>query len=90
MAISPSLIVRVTLVAALVVFCGVQDRVTASGARRYVSLQRDALSGKGPVVTIDEVVAPAVSRSARQGLMWSAVVCAAGFGAALVVHRGRR
>jgi hypothetical protein len=89
MAVSPSLIVRLTLLAALVVFCGVQDRITAAGARRYAALQRDALADGGRAVTIDEVVAPAVSRSVRQGLMWAGAVCAVGFVAAIAANRVR-
>ena len=59
----------ITFVAALAVFCIVQDRVTAAGARRYVALQKDALAGRGPVVTIDEIMQPAIDRSVRNGLL---------------------
>ena len=73
-------ILGVTFVAALVVFAVVQDRVTASGARQYVALQRPALAaGGGAPVTIEEVMAPAIRRSVLQGLMWTAVVVAGGW-----------
>ena len=65
-------------VAAVVVFCVVQDRVTARGAQQYAQRQRLALAGDAIPVTIDEVMAPAVRRSVQQGLLWSAVVMAAG------------
>lgn len=59
----------ITFVAALAVFCIVQDRVTAAGARRYVALQKDALAGRGRLVTIDEIMQPAIDRSVRDGLL---------------------
>jgi hypothetical protein len=72
----------VTFAAALGTYCLVQDRVTAAGARRYVALQQDALAGRGPVVTIDEVMRPAVDRSVRLALYSSGAVAAVGVGAA--------
>lgn len=75
-----------TFATAFVVFCIVQDRVTAEGARRYVSLQRDALAGLGPAVTIDEVMEPAVARSLRLALLSSGAVLAAGVAASLMVR----
>jgi len=83
-------IVLVSAIAALAVFLAVQDRVTAEGARRYVALQRQALAGRAPAVTIDEVMAPAVERSVRQGLLWGGVVLLAGFGVAAAASRGSR
>ena len=74
----PRTILGVTLVAALVVFAVVQDRVTASGARQYVTLQRAALAAGGAPITVEEVIAPAIGRSVRQGLMWAAMVMAGG------------
>lgn len=80
-----------SLAAALVVFAVVQDRLVASGAGRYVALQRAALAGAAPAVTIDEVMRPAVARSVRQGLRWSAMILAAGLGvAAVMARRGSR
>ena len=83
------MLVCLTFAAAVVVFAFVQDRVTTSGATRYVALQRQAISGQGTAVTIDEVMRPAVARSVRQGLGWAAIVLVAGFGAAAVMGRRR-
>lgn len=84
-------LVPITLAAALVVFCVVQDRVTAAGARRYVVLQRAALErpvqGR-PAVTIDEVMRPAVEASVTRGAMAAGVVAAAGLAAG--AFRARR
>jgi hypothetical protein len=76
----------VTLAAAGAVFCVVQDRVTAAGARRYVSLQREALAGRGRPVTVDEVMRPAVEHSVRLGLLSSGAVAGLGVAAGLVVR----
>jgi hypothetical protein len=67
-----------TFVAALAVFCIVQDRVTAAGARRYVALQKDALAGRGRLVTIDEIMQPAIDRSVRDGLLAASGVLVVG------------
>jgi hypothetical protein len=83
----PRAIVIVTAIAALAVFAVVQDRVTAAGARRYVALQRDALAGHGPAVTIDEIMRPAIQRSVQQGLLWGGVVLVLGLGVAGAVRR---
>jgi hypothetical protein len=72
----------VTFAAALATFCIVQDRVTAEGARRYVALQREALAGRGRLVTIDEVMRPAVDRSVRLALFSSGAVAVVGVAAA--------
>lgn len=83
------IIVCLALAAAVLVFAFVQDRVTTSGATRYVTLQRHAISGEGTGVTIDEVMRPAVDRSVRQGLGWAAVTLVAGLGAAAATGRRR-
>jgi hypothetical protein len=82
--------VWLTLIAAFVVFCVVQDRIAASGARRYVALQKEALAGRGPAVTIDEVMRPAVDRSVRLALVSSGAVAALGIGADLFIRRASR
>lgn len=74
----PRTVLLTAFVAAVVVFCVVQDRVTARGAQQYAEQQRRALAGGGTPVTIDEVVAPAVRRSVQQGLLWSGLVMGAG------------
>ena len=78
MRLRPRTIILMTFVLALVVFAVVQDRVTAAGARQYVTLQRAALAGRGAPVTIDEVMIPAVKRSVRQGLAWGGAVMVGG------------
>jgi hypothetical protein len=85
MALSPRIIVRVTLIVALAVFCGVQDRVTAAGARRYVALHR-----AGTPSAVDAVMRPAVRESVERGLTWAGIVAVAGLGAAAAVGRRRR
>jgi hypothetical protein len=76
----------VTFTAALAVFCVVQDRVTAGGARRYVELQREALAGRRARVTIEEIMRPAIDRSVRDGLLAAGAVVLAG---AIVAWRYR-
>jgi hypothetical protein len=71
-----------TVAAALATFCVVQDRVTAEGARRYVALQKEALAGGGRLVTVDDVMRPAVDRSVRLALLSSGVVAVVGVAAA--------
>jgi hypothetical protein len=87
MTLAPRTVVRVTLALALLVFCGVQDRVTAAGARRYVSLQRDALSSGGPRVTFASVMRPAIRDSVQRGLLWAAMTAVVGLGAASISMR---
>ena len=77
-----------SLLAGVVVFCAVQDRVTAAGARRYVALQREALAGNGRLVTIEEAMGPAVERSVRLASLAGGAVVAAGV--ALGARRRRR
>ena len=86
MRLHPRAVLLVAFCAAIVVFCVVQDRVTAGGARQYVTLQRSALAAGTPLVTIDEVVRPAVRRSVRQGFLWSGLV----IGGGLVLASARR
>ena len=90
MTLRPRAIVIVTALAAFGVFCVVQDRVTAAGARRYAALQRDALAGRGRAVTIDEIMRPAVAESVHEGLLWGGGVLVGGLGMAGAVARSRR
>jgi hypothetical protein len=87
MAVRPRGILVATALAAVVVFAVVQDRVTAAGARRYVALQRAALAGRGPAVTVDEIMRPAIAHSVREGLLWGGVVLVSGAGIAAAVAR---
>ena len=81
--IRPRAIVVAAMLAGFAVFCVVQDRVTAAGARRYVVLQR----GGGPPVSIDDVMNPAIDSSVRQGLAWGGAVALGGLAVAGVVAR---
>jgi len=80
-------LVVIALTIGFVVFCGVQDRITAAGARRYVALQRAAAAGKGAAVTVDDIMQPAIDRSVRTGLAWGGGVAAAGVAVALIAGR---
>ena len=82
----PRTILLLTFAAALAVFAIVQDRVTAAGARQYVTQQNAALAGRGAPVTIDEVMQPAVRHSVRLGASWAAVVIAVGLTAATALR----
>ncbi|HKE85546.1 MAG TPA: hypothetical protein VKB50_17410 [Vicinamibacterales bacterium] len=84
-------LVLASLLAAAVVFLAVQDREMGVGAGQYVAAQRAALAGRGPAVSVDEVMAPAVRHSVRLGLIWGGLVGAVGLaGTAVVIRRSRR
>jgi hypothetical protein len=87
MVVRPRGILVATALAAVVVFAVVQDRVTAAGARQYVALQRAALAGRGPAVTVDAIMRPAIAHSVREGLLWGGVVLVSGAGIAAAVAR---
>jgi hypothetical protein len=79
-----------SLLTAVVVFAIVQDRVTADGARRFVTLQRSALaSGRSPVA-IEDVMRPAIRRSVEQGALWGGLALLVGAGAARVTRNRSR
>ena len=67
-----------TTLAAFVAFCTAQDVTRLAGERRYVRLQREALVGRGPVVTVDGVMKPAVRQSVQQGLLYGVVTALVG------------
>ena len=90
MVIRPRAVLVVTAILAVVVFAVVQDRITAAGARRYAALQRDALAGRGTLVTVDQIMRPAIARSVQQGLMWGGVVAVAGAGLARMLSTRQR
>jgi len=79
-----------TAIAAIVVFAVVQDRLTVAGVGRYVSMSRDAAAGRGPAVTIDSVMQPAVAHAVQQAALWSGVVLATGLGGTLIARRRPR
>jgi hypothetical protein len=83
-------LVGVTFIAALVVFCVVQDRVTAAGASRYARAALGAIDRHEPVAPIDSVMRPAVRQSVISGLASAGVVLIVGLGAATAASRSRR
>ena len=60
----------------------VQDRVTAAGARRYVSIQREAAAAGTEGVTIESVMAPAIRSSVRWAAVSGGAVLLLGLGVA--------
>ena len=87
----PRTVLAIAGVIAAVVFCVVQDRLTAAGARQYVELQREAAEGRRDPVTVDEIMRPAVRRSVAQASASSAVVIVAGaITAGMLGRRGGR
>jgi len=87
MRLRPRTVLLIALMAAVVMFCSVQDRVTASGARQYVDRQQAAAAGRGNPVSVDEIMRPAVRRSVEDASLWSALVLGAGVVAAVVLRR---
>jgi hypothetical protein len=85
MIVRPRTVLVTTFAAAAVVFCVVQDRVTAAGARQYVTMHE-----AGRPVTLEGVVAPAVRRSVRVGLASGGGVLAVGAGLAWAAGKRRR
>ena len=85
--LTPAWTVATAVVVATLVFLGVQDHVTGLGAGQYVALQRAAIEGRGPAVTVDSVMDPWVGKSVRQGLAWSALPLGVGLAAAAVQAR---
>lgn len=79
-------VLAIAVIVAAAVFCIVQDRVTAAGARQYVELQRAAAEGQRSPVTVDDIMKPAVRRSVAQASIWSAVVMVVGTIAAFAVR----
>ena len=73
--------------AAIVVFCVVQDRITADGVYRYVTAQRAAMAGERPPTTIDAVMRPAVRRSVEQGALWAGATAVGGLAVVVIVRR---
>lgn len=80
----------ILIVAALIAlgaFAYVQDMWMAEAAGRYADLQRAALAGNGPAVTVSGVLEPAVRESVERGAAWGAGVLGAGAAAAAVAGR---
>jgi hypothetical protein len=83
-------LVFVSISAAAVVFCAVQDREMAAGVGRYVAAQRAAFAGHARAVNVDDVLAPAARESVRRGLMWAGLTGATGLTASAVAARRSR
>jgi hypothetical protein len=77
------------VLAALITFCLVQDAETSAGVGRYIEAQRAASAGRGPRVTIDEVMGPANRLALREGMMWSGRIAMAGVIGLLIYRRVR-
>ena len=77
------------VLAAVIAFCVAQDRGTSAGVGRYITAHRAARDGRGPQVTIDEVMGPANRAAVLEGSRWSGRVATAGLIAALVFRRVR-
>jgi ABC-type Fe3+ transport system permease subunit len=91
MRVTVARVVVLTAIAAVAVFCIVQDRVTAAGAQRYVRVQREAIAREAPLVTIDGVLRPAVHQSVVDaGLAAGVVILCGAVGAIVVARRSRR
>lgn len=73
--------------AALVVFAVVQDRATGAGVGQYELAYRDAAAGRGPRVTIDDVMKPAVARGVHHGALWGGIVFITGVGGTFAARR---
>ena len=82
-------LVLFSFLAAVVAFCVVQDRVTATGAQRFVDRQRAAIASGGQTVAIDTVMQPAIRQSVEQGFLWGGGVLAAGLAGGFAVRRAR-
>jgi hypothetical protein len=55
-----------------------------------VAVQRAAIAGERPAVSLDAVMAPARARALDQALVWSGTVAGAGLGAAAIAGWRRR
>jgi hypothetical protein len=78
------------VLAAITTFCLVQDAETSAGVGRYISAQRASLAGRGPRVTVDEIMGPANRAGLREGMAWSGRVAMAGLIGILVFGAFRR
>jgi hypothetical protein len=72
--------------AAVVVFCAVQERVVRAGVHEYVERQRAAAQGLASPADVGQVMAPWIRRSVRQALAGAAPLLAV----AVLLARGRR
>jgi len=77
------------VLAAISTFCFVQDAETSAGVGRYLTAQRAALAGRGPRVTVDEIMGPANRLAVREGMAWGGRVAMAGLIGLLIYRRVR-
>ena len=75
-----------SFIAALAVFCIVQDRVTAAGAKQYGELSLAAIAKHQAVTPVDAVMRPAIRRSVRLGLLSAGAVLIGGLGTAALLR----
>ena len=83
----------ILIVAALIAlgaFAYMQDLWMAEAAGRYADLQRDALAGRGPAVTVTGVLEPAIRESVEVGAAWGGGAFGAGAVVAAVARRASR
>jgi hypothetical protein len=83
----------ILIVAALIAlgaFAYMQDLFMAEAAGRYADLQRQALAGHGPAVTVTAVLEPAIRESVDVGAAWGGGVFGAGAVIAAVASRASR
>lgn len=83
----------ILIIAALValgVFAYTQDMLMAEAAGRYVDAHRAAVAGRGPSVTVVDVLEPARRASVEQGAAWGGGVLGVGAAVAVVVGRALR
>jgi hypothetical protein len=83
-------ILLVTLASAVTVFAVIQDRVTAAGARRYVTLQRARIAAGESPVGVDDVMRPVIQRSMLQAGLWSSAVLLTGLVVTIVSRSSGR
>jgi hypothetical protein len=79
-----------SVVAAVGVFCVVQDRVTAAGARQYVRMHREAAAAGGPEPSLGQMMDRAVRQSVWYGLVAGGATAGAGLGAGVLAGRRTR
>lgn len=79
------------LAVAVVVFNGIFDLLVERGGKEYLIGQALHELGRGPKVTLHEVMRTAIARGARTAAIWAALLFLAGAGTTLAVWAaGRR
>jgi hypothetical protein len=78
------------LAAACVAFNGVFDLLVERGGKEYLIGQALSELGRGPKVTLHEVMRAAIRRSARTAAVWAMLLFLAGAGTTLAVWAAAR